>query len=1093
MNGLNIFTSNRMEILAEQLAQIVREPLYSPLSSEIIVVQSKGMAHWISMVLAEHNGICANCFFPFPNTFSHEMFKLVIPDLPDESPFDPLTMTFRIMKILPECIRLQGFESLKQYLIDDDMGIKLFQISWKIADLFDQYLVFRPEMVFDWENGEEHHWQASLWRKLSSGEKHLHRAGIRKAFLEKLRNSSRQTYNFPKRVSIFGISYLPMFHLEAVVEISKYTQVNLFLMNPCKEYWGDVVSGSETRKFKNKYHRTKGADADGDLYLEQGNRLLASMGILGRNFFSMISDLDCRYIEMFDEKQDITTLDKIQSDILHLIDRQDYPGQSLLNSGSVVVSSPSHIIRSSFSEMDTSIKIHSCHSPMREIEVLYDNLLNMMEEDPDLLPKDIVVMTPDIDLYAPLVHAVFGAQTDEKIRIPYAVADQRIIKQSRIIEGFMSILNLKGSRMGVNQVMALFELPGIKEKFGIGESEIEIFEQWIDETHIRWGIDSEHRRHIGLPDYNENSWKAGIDRLLLGYAMPGFNRKLFSGILPYDHMEGSDAKTLGKFVTFLDRLFKSVYSLSQDRSLEEWNQILLTILDQFFAEDEDLESEIQLLRHILDDLFRIAALSGFDRPITIEVVASFLESLFEHEQLRSGFISGGVTFCAMLPMRSIPFKVVCLVGMNSDAFPRETKTLGFDLMAKKPEIGDRSKRNDDKYLFLESLLSARNKFYISYVGQSIQDNTKLRPSVLVSELMDYIQDGFGLIEEQMVVFHRLQGFSPAYFKKNGKLFSYNYENFSAGLKIDEDRKTPPFLRTTLPEPAKEFKDLSIQGLSAFFSNPAKYLLEKRLGIYLREMTDVLDDSENFRLDHLEKYMLDQELMKTKRTGLNLRDFFRLKKASGELPIGKVGEYFYNEMSLDAEDFVRKINDHIQDERFEDRDIDLKIGDFRVYDRIIDGHEQGLSKIIYANTKPKYLLNTWIYHLILCVLLEYKTPVRSLLVCKDAAWQFTTVFNALDILKSLLGLYWKGMSEPLHFFPESSFEYAGNLLRKQRMPLEALTAGRRKWHGSEFSRGESKDPYYELCFGKNDPLDEDFEKTSIIILEPILKHCAEIVR
>lgn len=1091
MNGLNIFTSNRMEILAEQLAQIVREPLASPLSPEIIVVQSSGMARWVSMEIAARNGICVNSLFPFPNTFLDDMFKTVIPDLPDESPFDPSTLTFKIMKILPECTRLSGFESLEQYLVDDNMGIKQFQISRKIADLFDQYVIFRPEMVFEWEKGREHHWQARLWRKLSSGKKHLHRAGIRKDFLEKLRNSPRQTYQFPKRISIFGISYLPVFHLEVIFEISKFSQINLFFMNPCKEYWGDIVSGSERRKFKNKYNRNSGAEKD--LYLEQGNRLLASMGGLGRNFFSMMSDLNCHVVELFDENREATVLDKIQSDILHLIDRQDYIGRSASDSEMIEVSPQPYANPLTLSDWDTSIRIHSCHSPMRELEVLYDNLLAMMEENPDLLPKDIIVMAPDIDLYAPLIHAVFGAQTDEKIRIPYTIADQRIVKESRIIEGFMLILNLKGSRMGANQVMALFELPGIKEKFGIAESEIEIIERWIAETHIRWGIDAEHRRQLGLPGFNENSWKSGVDRLLLGYAMAGFNRKLFSGILPYDHIEGGDAKTLGKLVTFLNVLFESVYSLNQARPLNEWHHIFLEILQRFFPEYEDLESEIQMLRRILDGLPQIEALSGFDHPITIEVAISFLESLFEHEHLRSGFISGGVTFCSMLPMRSIPFKVVCLVGMNSDDFPRESKALGFDLMAKTPKIGDRSKRNDDKYLFLESLLSARNTFYISYVGQSIQDNTRNRPSVLLSELMEYIQDGFGLSEEQLVVFHRLQGFSPEYFKPNGKLFSYAYDNFIAGSKMIEERNTAPFLASALPEPAKAFKDLTISAICAFFSNPAKYLLENRLGIYLAETTDVLEDVEYFRLDQLEKYTLDQQLIKTKRSGSNLKEFFRFKKASGELPFGNVGECIYNEMSLDAEDFIRRINDYIENDRFKDRDVDLNFGDFRICDRITDGHEHGLSRIIYAKSKPKYLLNTWIYHLVFCVLLKDNRPVRSLLVCKDAVWEFTMVFNALEILNSLLELYWKGMCGPLHFFPESSFEYAGNRWQKNRSSQEALFAGRKKWKGSEFSRGESADPYYELCFGKNDPLDEDFEKNSTIIFEPLLRACSELGR
>jgi exodeoxyribonuclease V gamma subunit len=729
---------------------------------------------------------------------------------------------------------------------------------------------------------------------------------------------------------------------------------------------------------------------------------------------------------------------------------------------------------------------------MREIEVLHDNLLAMFEEDPGLLPKDIIVMTPDIHLYAPFVQAVFGAQMDEKKRIPFAIADQSIMKESRIIEGFMSILDLNNSRMSVNRVMALLELPEIRENFDISESEIEILERWIIETNIRWGIDEEHRRRIGLPVFSENTWKAGMERLLLGYAMPGFESKLFSGILPYDHIEGSEAKTLGKFIEFLDRLFNSVVSFNQVRTLSGWSQFFSDIIEQFFAPEQDSEPELHILRTILEDMPKKETLSGFEKTIKIEVVKSYLWDLLENEHLRRGFISGGVTFCAMLPMRSIPFKVICLVGMNSDAYPREAKKLEFDLMAKQPRIGDRNRRNDDKYLFLEALLSARNKFYISYVGQSIQDNARTQPSVLVSELIDCIKEGFGFSEEQVVIFHRLQAFSPEYFKNKSKLFSYSYENFVASSRMFERKEMPPFISTTLPEPDKEFKDLSIKALCAFFNNPAKYLLEKRLGIYLHERAGILDERENFRLDHLEKYVLDQELVTKSLSGSSLKDIYPLIKASGGLPHGNVGEYIYNELSLDAEDFVRKIKDKTRDQHLEDFDVELDIADFKMFDRVTDVYENGMIKTIYANIKPKYLLNTWIYHLIICVLLEQKRSVLSLLICKDAAWEFKPVSSALDILKSLLDIYWKGISEPLHFFPVSSFEYVWAKTQKNRMSPEALKAAQKKWMGSDFSHGESKDPYFERCFGKYDPLDKDFEKISMEIFSPMLNHCREII-
>ena len=869
---------------------------------------------------------------------------------------------------------------------------------------------------------------------------------------------------------------MPLLHLEAFVGISSHSQVNLFLMNPCKEYWGDIVSGWETGKIRKKYTRSN--DISKDLYLEEGHRLLASMGTLGRNFISLISDFDYQVFELFKENQGHTILEKIQSDILNLKNRRFY-----FPSPEILEPSP---------KIDSSIQIHSCHSPMREIEILHDNLLAMFEEDPDLLPKDIVVMTPDIHLYAPFVEAVFGAQIDEKKRIPFTISDQSIMKESRIIEGFMSILDLENSRMSVNRVMALLELSEIKDKFGISEPEIDIVERWIKETNIRWGIDAEHRRKLGLPAVSENTWKAGIERLLLGYAMPGSGRKMFSEILPYDHIEGGEAETLGKFVEFLDCLINSVDYLNQARTLSGWSKVFSDIIEKFFALEEDSEPEIQILRSVLDDMVKRESLSGFDKSIKIEVAKSYLGGLLEDEHIRMGFIAGGVTFCAMLPMRSIPFKIVCLVGMNSDAFPRETKTLEFDLMAKHPRAGDRNRRNDDKYLFLEALLSARNKFYISYVGQSIQDNVRIPPSVLVSELIDCIKDGFGFSEEQVVIFHRLQAFSPEYFKKDSKLFSYSFENFIASSKMFDPKEAPSLISTKLPEPDKVWKELSLNALSTFFSNPAKYLLEKRLGIYLHDRADILDERENFRLDYLEKYLLDQELVSTRLSGLSLKDIYPPIKASGELPHGKVGEYIYNQMSLDAEDFVRKIKKHTKGHRLEDLDVELDIAGFRIFDRVADVYENGLIKNIYANTKPKYLLNTWIYHLIICVLLEDKNSVQSFLLCSDAAWEFTPVSSAIDILKYLLNIYWKGMSEPLHFFPVSSFEYVCMILLKNRTQSAALKAAQKKWSGSDFSRGESKDPYFERCFGKNDPLNKDFENISMKIFSPLLNHCNEIM-
>ncbi|MBT8372079.1 MAG: exodeoxyribonuclease V subunit gamma, partial [Deltaproteobacteria bacterium] len=226
MSGLIIHTSNRIEILATQLARVVRSPLPSPLTPEIIVIQSRGMERWVSMELARVNGVCANCSFPFPNAFLEDIFKKLMPDLPEVLPFEREIMTFRLMKIIPNCLDHAGFESLKNYLAEDRNQLKLFQLSNKISDLFDQYLVFRPQLIFQWEQAKEEKnqpfiWQARLWRELVRGKESLHRARLHKRLLEQIRKFHFEASLLPKRISIFGISYLPLFYLQAFAELSK--------------------------------------------------------------------------------------------------------------------------------------------------------------------------------------------------------------------------------------------------------------------------------------------------------------------------------------------------------------------------------------------------------------------------------------------------------------------------------------------------------------------------------------------------------------------------------------------------------------------------------------------------------------------------------------------------------------------------------------------------------------------------------------------------------------------------------------------------------------------------------------------------------
>jgi exodeoxyribonuclease V gamma subunit len=1102
MPGLNIFTSNKLEILAEHLAQLVKTPVSSAFDAEMIVVQSTGMQRWVSLALAKHNGICANVQFPFPNSFLEKIARQVLPDFPELSPFDPDVLMFKIMKKLPDCIRQKEFKHLKSYLADDATHLKRLQLSSKLADLYDQYQVFRPEMIRRWEQGtqgtKEGHpaekWQAHLWRQLANDEKNYHRARLQRALINKITADSHQIMNLPQRIFVFGISYLPLFHMQALVALSQLVDINLFLLNPCREYWSDIFSERQMQRIRKKYPPSAGTATE--LHLEEGNRLLASMGAHGKDFFTMISDFDIQIRELYQDPGCTNLLSCIQSDILNLRERK--AAADSIENQSESSSEPETLPAISIDSSDTSIQIHCCHSPMREIEVLRDNLLAMFDEDPYLKPKDIVVMTPDIDVYAPYIQAVFEAKTDERLRIPFSMADQNARSQNALIEGFLSMLDLKGSRVSAARVMRLLESPGVKDKFGLDRTDIATVERWIRDTRIRWGVDGASRQKLGLPAVSENTWQAGIHRLLLGYAMPGKNQRIFEGILPYDKVEGNEIQSFGKFLEFTDRVFNCVTDLNRPKQLKQWGTALKQLLDDFFQPDEEAEREHQHLRKIIDDLSRRQAEIGFDEKLEFEPIRFYLEQRLDKQSFKSGFMTGGVTFCAMLPMRSIPFKVVCLVGMNSDRFPRKFQPLAFDLIAQHPQPGDRSRRNDDKYLFLESIISARQKLYISYVGQSIQDNSRIPPSVLVSELLDTIEQGFDLpgqdITQHVVNVHRLQAFSSQYFKDDTHLFSYSKENRDAAVCLNKTEDPAPLITSELPLTAtekEELRQLDIETLCRFFSNPAKFLLQQRLGIFLDQTETLTDKREDFELNFLDRYLVGQNLMHSKLEGRNLESYKPVQIARGQLPHAKVGTFHYNEMSIDIEHFVSKIESFKNRKIAENWESQIEINDVRLQVRLPDIYEQGLIHVRYANQRAQDILRSWIYHLAFCEMKLQNQPSTSILIFKNAALQLNPVDHHQKYLAQLLNLFKRGLEKPLHFFPNTSLEYIQEGQIRGKSKTAALKAAQRKWLNSDFARGESDDPYYDICFRQYDPLDDSFQKISETVFKPVFAHYTEL--
>ncbi len=1073
MKSLNLISGNYAEKLVYELANLIKTPLSSPFAKEIIVVQSKGMERWLSLELARINKICANIEFPFPDSLISNLFELILGhdyiNLP--SLYDPHILKWRIMKLLSNRLSDPRFRAIKNYL-EGGSSVKEYQLCAKLAELFNNYLVFRPFWIEKWEKEEplegNSNWQAILWRDIVSQAPDKHKIELAKIFFREI---EKKASLLPQRISVFGISSLCPFYIDFFDKLSQFTEINIFFISPCKEYWGDLPSKSERKKI---LARAKTCD-EKELYLG-GNSLLSSMGVLGRDFLSQLQEIGVNEQEVYHDPGDGSILNAIKSDILYLREPPFSDKRS----------------------PDKSIQIHSCHSPMREVEVLFDNILKIMDSDPEISPKDILVMTPDIHTYAPYIQAVFDLPKDDPSYIPFSIADRGLRPGVGLIDAYLEILGLDQSRYSASSIISILETPCVCAKFDISAKDIDMIKMWVKNTRICWGIDHNHKKNMGLPEIYENTWKAGIERLVLGYAMPGKGEKLFDGILPYDGIEGSQAIILGKFLDFLSALFLYGKKLKKERTLSEWKNFLIDILDSFFIDDEESEREIYAVRDAVANLGEIERLSEFDRKIDLSLISFYLEDSIEKIRGGFGFITGGITFCAMLPMRSIPVKVLCMIGINHDNFPGTHKPPGFDLMAQNPERGDRTAREDDKYLFLEAIISAGKYLYISYVGQSIQDKSQIPPSVLVSELLDYIDKRFEFenskdARENLVQIHKLQAFNPEYFRKSSPFFSYSKENFKSAKALLRDKKEiKPFISKEIP-PDQENEIISIDEICRFLKNPAKFFLNKRLDIFWDEYgtgEEVIEEKEPFEIDGLLKYQLENILVDKIIADEDIYQSQRWIKARGDLPHGVMGECAFESLCSGAENFAGKIADYIKHPCLEPLEIKIDVSKAVITGYLGNIFTEHLIFYRCANIKAYDLLKAWVSHLAMITMAKPQYPDTTFIIGRDKSWKYSPLSpkTAKKILTELTEIYIEGLTRPISFFPYSSFAYAAFIIEngekyKQEVFNKAKNKAKKQWE-SWFYSGEEEDINYKRCFGhKQNPLDEEFCEVSLKIFGP----------
>jgi exodeoxyribonuclease V gamma subunit len=1055
---LTIHHSNRLEALVDVLASVTHSPLASAFSSEVVVVQSRGVARWLSLKIADTAGVCANVRFPFPTAFAWELYHALCGNVPEHSPFAPDVLAWRILAALPGLEEKPAFASVKAYVRADQL--RRSELASRLARLYDEYLVYRPDWIRAWERGESTQaqgtqWQGELWRRLAL-DAVPHRAALHAQLLSALAKGAVPPGAVPERVCVFGAPALPPALTELFTALGRHSDIHFLLQNPCREFWGDIRDASDIAK-------KALARAPEARYLETGNRLLASLGKQGRDFFDLLAGLEADNVghtEAFAEPAGVSLLASIQAEILDLRERApDAP-------------------RGAVAATDRSLQVHSCHSAMREVEVLHDQLLAIFSADPELEPSDVVVMTPDVETYAPYIEAVFGTTTP---RIPFNVSDRSAEKSSTLASTFMALLGLAASRYEAHRVLGLLDEAGVRRRFALSEADVETVRRWVEEAQIRWGIDAQHRGRFAVPPTHEHTWRFGLDRLLLGYALPGQSERLFADVLPYDEIEGSLGEVLGRFTSFVEAAIALESKLTRERPVARWRDALHGILADFFDAPEDRAHELDILSAAIGAIDSEARIAAFEDPVPLAVVTERLRERLEAPG--RAFLSGGVTFCAMVPMRSLPFEVVCMIGMNDRAYPRARRRDGFDLMADDFRKGDRSRRDDDRYLFLESILNAQRCLYVSYTGRHIREDTVMPPSVLVSELLDYIAHGYGGdagcdVRAQLVTEHPLQAFSPRYFASETGLFSYSAAFARAAAAAGRGTRLPePLLAGALPPPDAAAARVDLEELVRFFRNPARHLFESRLQVRLQDADEELESREPFVLDGLPLFRLKERLLDL-RLREQAHDGLGLARAGGVLPHGRLGEMLYETQSGIVDRVAERAAGLMPQALLDPCAFELTGGPVTLRGTLTRMSTGGMLVYRVAKASAHVRVNAWIRHLALNAFAPRGVVKISRCVAQDAVLTYAPIENARERLLELLDLYWRGMQQPLKFFPRTACEYAtaGELNYKVRLA----------WTGAfpDF-RGEANDAYFALAFrGVDDALDAEFEAVARAVFGPM---------
>ena len=1190
LTGLRVHRSNRVEVLAALLSAWIRERhldgAVDPMQPDIVVVGNRGTERWLSHRLAEELTVCAHVSFPFPASVIEQLIAWGCGGGSRSVKWSQDAVQFAILLELDKLDAAPEWAPLVDWLGAEPRGgdqvvdRRRLGLAQQLARVFDRLCTFRPEWMVAWATAAPATlppgvvpWLPLLWQRL------VERQGPGNP-AERLVTALRTLRTTPvggmarrppmPQLHLFGLSSLPPPYLEVLAAAGLHLAVDLYLLSPSDQYWADVRRGSvelpsplvmARDRLVSVLEETLPPDEAPGPGRTRANPALATFGRLARDFQAVLERLPGGYRERSDEVAEwfmdpvpesslakgpaAPALAWLQSDILHMRHPADHK-RSL-----------GDFERRRLQPDDASLQLHACYGLTRQVEALHDALLDLFDTHPNLHPRDVVVMCPQIDQVAPLVSAIFGRARGwgAPPEIPFRITDRTLRELNPVAEVVLRLLNMGLGRLEAPAVLDLLSLEPVRVRFGLEPEQLPAVSDLVRVCGARWARDADHRVAHGQPSDRLCTWRFGLERLALGLVMADeASRDPFLEVLPEDTAIAVDRAVLGALLDFMATLSEELDLLAGARSPAEWSAVLQSTLDRLVAPTTPAGFRIRQVRELLDTLVRSTEseddTSGslwLDGP----ALAAWLEGHLSEQSGPVGQQTGAVTFCSMLPQRGVPSRVVCLLGMDEGAFPRMGSSLGFDPTTSHPRVGDRDPRDEDRYLLLEALLAARDHLLVFFTGRDVRTNEDLPPAVPVGELIDVMEasflppHGWDSVRRWLLVEHPLQAFSPRALSVGGLASSPDQQGgqahrlaasvWSFDRRLERSARSllkgkqleRPFWPAGHRLPSEVVDEagagntvVPLDDFVGFFRQPVAWLVERELGLWLRERDATVPDREAVELDELERYLLRYDLIEAAlRADRSAAErIWSRRSARGDLPPGTLGRLAFDD-AWEPVQMAASLLDGVLDGA-QPRRVEVDLGPHGQLVGTVPGvGAEGLAELVLGGWEGRKVLASWLRAV---ALTASGSPVSAVVAWtgdarrKPGSMQLRPFQGdteaARDHLRWLAGVRAEGLCAPVMLFERSSFAFVSQkvsrngplvatVLRQQPDDPKALAAGakaaRQAWRGSDRMRGDVQDAAVAQMYGTAPPfghdtasLSPDFVALAMRFWTPLLDAAAE---